>query len=114
MNELKAQSPVGSTRLVRRWYRTEFETGVGWSDKNGNPYPVLTWGQDQLSTLKEARRGLAEWKRDRPLLRGRIIRVEERERVMVNYKPNDSGQACRPEPHNLKQTGDSASPAPTC
>jgi hypothetical protein len=25
---------------------------------------------------------------------------------------NDRGQACRPEPHNLKQTGESASPAP--
>lgn len=83
---------VGSTRVVRRWYRTEFETGVGWSDKNGNPYPVLTWGQNQLSTMKEARRGLAEWKRDRPLFRGRIIRVEERERVMVNYKPNVAGE----------------------
>ena len=27
--------------------------------------------------------------------------------------PNDRGQACRPEPHNMKQAGESASPAPT-
>lgn len=33
--------------------------------------------------------------------------------ICAYVSPNDRGQACRPGPSNLKQTGESASPAPT-
>ena len=33
-------------------------------------------------------------------------------KMLLPLHPNNRGQACRPEPSNMKQTGESASPAP--
>ena len=74
-------------RLVRRWYRTEFETGVGWSDEGA--YPVMTWGRNHIPTLKEARADLEDWKRDRGLFAANIICHEELDSIVVKYKPNN-------------------------
>ena len=74
-------------RLVRRWYFVEGETGMTCSGKKS--CGIYTSVSQAVDSLKEARRLLAEWhKNRRGLFWARIVQLDETRTIMATKPPN--------------------------
>jgi hypothetical protein len=74
----------------------------------------MEFDTDDLMKLAE-KHGRSQRVKYDPHMHGGICDVDPGDEIWWwgdDLMQNDRGQACRPEPHNLKQTGESASPAP--
>lgn len=75
-------------RLVRRWYFVEGETGMTFAGKQ--TCGIYTNVSQAVDSLKEARRLLAEWhKNRRGLFWARIVRLDETRTIMATKPPNN-------------------------
>lgn len=68
-------------------YRVEQETGVGWSDDEGYPYPVYTTVAI-CGSLREAKIAAEKLREAQPLYSVQIVRDERTERVVATMQAN--------------------------
>jgi hypothetical protein len=95
---LVGDSQHGKGNNMRRKveYRVEQETGVGWSDDEGCPYPVYTTATI-CGSLREAKIAAEKLREDQPLYGVTIVRDERTERVVATMQAKEmSGGDSRP------------------